>query len=197
MTGGRFVPPASAVLAAVALGGCAVCAYPLGRPLGETVPHLEGTYSVTFRDWEGRSTSGRLWLRQTSPTDRSRRGVIAVPPVAPLIRTPYYGAAEIDFTHVGIPRCVESCGSSPRSDDPVYPGVLVRARPVNGIEIRASIGGSNNRRDGQLTLGGHPGVLLEIEFAGPQGFSGQWGVASSAGLGYFWARRTGSAPTPR
>jgi hypothetical protein len=173
------------------------CAPPPRQPSTTPGTTLKaGEFSLTLVATEGpqrdSSVSGPLWLWPTSVSDSSpRTGKRAV--ATDTLRTPFYGATDVNFDAVGAPVFRHGPSDptpSPDSRDPVYPGVLVFAgnRPGNSVGASATlvIGTLSNMRDG-LISGDGEGIGLWVRAFDENAFVGdwsEWGIVRG-GRGYF------------
>ncbi len=184
------------------VGLAAVCAsspcLKPGTPQANISQLKAGDYSIVFvatkGRWKGKRTSGTLWLREASPDDRSpRTGEIAqdfanrIPPL--------FGWLDADLSIVGAPiRHDSKVEPSPKSQDPVYPGVLVHfldwgkdyphGTPVLTVSTVSNLRNGTNYTDGT-------GIGLWVHSVTSNGFSGvwrEWGMAVG-GHGHFCANK--------
>jgi hypothetical protein len=154
--------------------------------------HLEGEYDLvlvaTAGSRIGTTAAGTLRLWRTSSTDRSLRTDARPPPGDTTLYT-HYGATDVPLLRVGAPISHErdALEPAPTSQDPVFPGVLLRREGTSATLLVSTVG---NRREEDSWLDG-TGIMLPITFADVAGFSGTWdhyGLLVD-GSGYFCARR--------
>jgi len=159
-------------------------------------PH-EGRYKLTLvaTTWhfKGRRVSGTLELHATSVTDispQTGRGP-AQPDTA---RSPLYGWTDLDFASVGAPVIEgDSIEPSPRSRDPVRPGVLVLTQPLGPREGTILVVSTlSNLRDetGWVDGGGIGLWVRDVSDADFRGTWDNWGLLAGS-EGYFCATYVG------
>jgi hypothetical protein len=149
----------------------------------------------------GASVRGRLWLRRASTLDTSA-AASARALAADTARIPLYGAANVDFSGVGIPiGNGESNGApDPRSFDPMRPGVVVTlhtSKATGDARWRLLIGTTANDRRAPCDSAGEcpptpvagSGLSLSVARIEVAQFAGSWtAVGGEDGArGYFCA----------
>ena len=170
----------------------------LPRANCKVTPNLlaQGSYEVVFvathGSKAGRSTTGKLVLRTSSPDDVSLQ---TGETVAECEHHRLYGFIEFDFGKIGAPiRIGDTVAPAPNSTDPVYPGVLViedlKEKGGVALWVGTVLNLRNDLRTGVLWRDG-PGIILLVHCLTPTEFSGTWGAGGivTDGSGYFCARR--------
>ena len=156
-------------------------------PMGVSAQAWAGEYRLvmvaTTGDSAGRSASGTMRLMVQSEE-------LQVPPMGSAddgTRMPLYGTTDID-----LPAILAVEIGVLDSDDPIAPGVLVIARPVErdgrtSTEITIRFGSEANRRGLTRFDGGY--TALFVRQAGTGSFAGNWasGVTGQLSSGHFCA----------
>lgn len=137
-------------------------------PVGD----LGGRYRWQFIVTDGRSATGMLELRASSP-ERTVFLTFAGK-VHPRIREPYYGWTDLPFESIGA-----YTEGSTSSRDSLAPGIAVQEiRGINDPErmsLKMVLGDSRTRRDIYILHGAYIDVVIEDRT--PSGFRGQWEAA--------------------
>ena len=167
-----------------------------GRPAPIPSP---GQYELTMvavtGSHAGKQATGYMTLRAAHPGDVSpKTGERALTDTAD---APRYGWLTFDFAAVGAPVYLPDALAPPTSQDPVYPGVIVKAtNPTQSNELPTLslwIGTIDNRRDGKFGVDGG-GIALNVLRVSGDTLQGTWdhvGILYD-GSGYFCMRRMGS-----
>jgi hypothetical protein len=154
-----------------------------------------GTYQLVLVATKGNRkrarASGLLTLRQ-SPADERPRPTGELPVGWEWDPKELIGRLDIDLTQVAAPMCGDA--PDPRSNDPVYPGVLVKTIDWGDRYPKKTpvmvVGTLANRRDGTQAFDGC-GIGLFVTHADSSGIFGKWdrwGIVRN-GSGYFCAYR--------
>jgi hypothetical protein len=159
------------------------------------------TLVATAGPSSGASVRGRLWLRRSSTLDTSALASVRAL-AADTARIPLYGAANVDFSGVGIAigSSASNGAADPRSFDPMRPGALVThhtSRATGEGRWRLLIGTTANDRHAPCDTAGEcppppaagPGVVLSVSKIVREQFAGGWtAVGGEDGArGYFCA----------
>lgn len=140
-----------------------------------------GEYVITFvatkGDRSGSAVGGRMWLRPTSPRDKSPRTGESAPANEDRKKVPLYGAVDVNLSLVDAPMGAgDGIAPQPMSRDPIYPGVLVHVVDFYNApkgQIALTIGTlSNHRTDKAYTDGA--GIGLFVEKLDDDAFAGSW-----------------------
>ena len=160
-----------------------------------------GTYQLiitaTIGPKSGRRATGELLLWPTTPGDRSPRTGQTPSPNENLAAAPLWGAITADLREVGapLPDMRQSDWPQPGSQDPVFPGVLVRIQNWQSDTLLQQpmlwvAAPSNVRTDLGYAVADGPGIILRVRALTDSTFRGTWGPAGRLRVGgYFCAAR--------
>ena len=155
----------------------------------ENIHIIPGKYKLILVATKGNPTKsevvGELVLINTTTTDISTKTGKGPVPNEDLSKVPLYGTLDIDFKSVNAPVVINT-----KSDDPIYPGVLVNVLDWMGTKQQPVlvVGSEGNTRDGSMILDG-TGIGLFVQYIDDSSFRGRWGAWGilHGGSGYFCA----------